>query len=89
VRRELIESRIKLKNELGISECIFAYPFGGRSDISSEALTLVKDVGFAGCLSAYGGYLRAGIDPYDIPRIGINYKFTMRAFRARLEGFQS
>lgn len=87
VRRELIESRDALKQNLGLDEVIFAYPFGGRSNMNAAALQLVKELGYAGCLSAYGGHIGGHIDPYNVERVGIGSNFTMLAFRAALEGF--
>ena len=86
VRRELVESRDTLREELALDEIVFASPFGGQTDISQQALDLVKDVGYIGCLSAYGGHIAGDIDPYDVPRMAISYNFSMLAFRARLEG---
>ncbi len=87
VERELIESRDALKQNLGLDEVVFAYPFGARSNMNPAALQLVKKQGYAGCLSAYGGCARGAIDPYNIERPGIGSNHTMLAFRAALEGF--
>ena len=88
MRQELVESRDTLRERLALGEIIFAYPFGDRSDMSRQALELVKDAGYVGCLSAYGGVISGDIDPYDVPRLGMSYNFNMFAFRSRLEGFK-
>ena len=87
VRQELIESRDTLRRNLGLDDIVFAYPFGGRSDITPKVLDLVKELGYIGCFSAHGGFISAEIDAFDVPRMGVNCNFTMLAFRARLEGF--
>ena len=87
MERELIESRETLKQNLGLDEVVFAYPFGARTNMTPAALQLVKKQGYAGCLSAYGGCARGTIDPYNIERPGIGSNHTMLAFRAALEGF--
>lgn len=87
VRRELIQSRDCLKANLGLEEVIFAYPFGGRSNMTAQVLQIVRELGYVGCLSAYGGYTSGRIDPYNIERVGIDCNFSMLALRARLEGF--
>ena len=87
VRRELVESRDMLMQNLGLNEVFFAYPFGGRSNMNPAVLQMVKELGYAGCLSAYGGCIRGPIDPYNIERPGIGANHTMLAFRAALEGF--
>jgi peptidoglycan/xylan/chitin deacetylase (PgdA/CDA1 family) len=88
VQRELVESRDTLKRNLDLDEVFFAYPFGGRANMNPAVLQMVKEVGYAGCLSAYGGFIRGPIDSYCIERTGIGANHTMLAFRARLEGFQ-
>ncbi|MGI9305293.1 MAG: polysaccharide deacetylase family protein [Gammaproteobacteria bacterium] len=88
VRRELSESRDMLRKQLGLDEIVFAYPFGGETDITARVRELVKELGYVGCFSAHGGYIKGAVDPYDIPRVGISCNFTMAAFRARLEGFR-
>ncbi|HKC45888.1 MAG TPA: polysaccharide deacetylase family protein [Burkholderiales bacterium] len=87
VRRELAESRGRLVEELGARDLIFAYPFGGPHNITPPALNVVKELGFIGCLSAYGGVNRPKVSPFNVLRVGISHRFTMLAFRSRLEGF--
>jgi peptidoglycan/xylan/chitin deacetylase (PgdA/CDA1 family) len=86
VRHELTESRDMLREKLGLDEIVFAYPFGGQSDMTPKVLELVKELGYIGCLSAYGGRVTGAVDPFNVPRMGINCNFTLLAFRARLEG---
>ena len=42
MRRELIESRDVLRQNLGLNEVIFAYPFGGRSNMTASVLQVVR-----------------------------------------------
>ena len=88
LRTELRSSLETLQRELRLSEVLFAYPYGDRDDITPEALQLVREVGYAGCLSAYGGYNRGKVDPFDVLRVGVDNKFDRLAFRARVEGYQ-
>lgn len=87
LRRELVESRDRLVAELGLREVFFAYPFGRREDITPAALETVREVGYAGCLSAYGGVNRGPVDPFNVLRMGVDYNFGLRRFAARLEGW--
>lgn len=87
VRWELETSKQALRDKLHIEAPLFAFPFGGRSNISEHARDLVRKVGFRGCFSAYGGFNRGTIDPFNMRRTAINCRFSMRAFQARLEGF--
>jgi methionyl-tRNA formyltransferase/peptidoglycan/xylan/chitin deacetylase (PgdA/CDA1 family) len=87
VRAELRESRERLSGELGLDQLIFAYPYGGRQNMTPSALELVRAEGYAGCLSAYGGRNDGPIDPFNVRRIGISHNFSEWSFRARLEGW--
>lgn len=87
VREELIQSRDHLRERLGLRETIFAYPFGLKCDMTPGVLNMVAEVGYAGCLSAYGGCNEGTINPFNVLRMNINHAMNMRAFRAKLAGF--
>ena len=77
VRRELSQSMDDLARELGHSTgAIFAYPYGGRHQMNSERLDFVRQAGYAGCLSAYGGSNIKGVDRWAVLRRGIHWEFT-------------
>jgi peptidoglycan/xylan/chitin deacetylase (PgdA/CDA1 family) len=80
VRRELADSLEDIRREVGAASVLFAYPYGGRDNMTPERLALVKEAGYAGCLSAYGGTNRVAVDPFDVKRRGIDFKFSDRAF---------
>ena len=86
VRRELIESKDILTRKLGLTEVMFAYPYGRRSDMTPQVLELIKRLGYVACASGHGGYVLGDINRYDIPRTNINCIYSTLAFRARLEG---
>jgi peptidoglycan/xylan/chitin deacetylase (PgdA/CDA1 family) len=71
VRAELEHSKGILRQELGVSTELFAYPFGGKEHINERSLQLVREQGFSCCASCYGGSNAPLADPYDIRRIGI------------------
>ena len=71
IRTELALSKRKLREELGVSAELFAYPFGGKEHISERSLQLVREEGFSRCASCYGGSNAPLADPYEIRRIGI------------------
>jgi peptidoglycan/xylan/chitin deacetylase (PgdA/CDA1 family) len=77
---ELRESRERLQHELGLSDVVFAYPYGGRQHMTAQRLQCVKDAGYVGCLSAYGGSNIGRIDRYNVLRRGIHWEFTEQAF---------
>lgn len=87
LRRELADSKRALEERLGLRTVGFAYPFGGRGDITARGRTLVREAGYACCCSAYGGSNPPQPDPYDIRRIPIDHRFTLAALEARVQGY--
>lgn len=87
LRRELDESRDTLRERLGIESPLFAYPFGKRADITAEGIQAVREAGYRGCFSAYGGVNDGSIDPFNVRRLGVGYATSRRGFLAALEGF--
>jgi peptidoglycan/xylan/chitin deacetylase (PgdA/CDA1 family) len=87
LRRELVESRDSLRERLGVERPIFAYPFGKREDITPEGLALVRELGYSGCLSAYGGANDGPIDAFRIRRQGVVFGASLAGFQALVEGF--
>jgi peptidoglycan/xylan/chitin deacetylase (PgdA/CDA1 family) len=71
IRDDLSASREKLEREAGVTARLFAYPFGGRDDISDAARSMVQDLGFECCASCHGGVNSLNTDPYRLNRIGI------------------
>ena len=80
VRLELKQSRTDLERELGATEVVFAYPYGGRQHMTAERLEMVKQAGYTACLSAYGGSNVARVDRYNVLRRGIHWGFGDLAF---------
>lgn len=71
IRRELEVCREKIKCELGLAPTLFAYPFGGRHNISAASLRLVREAGFECCLGASGGLNPPIADRFQLNRISI------------------
>ncbi len=80
VWQELVGSLSDLRRELGPSEVLFAYPYGGRQHMTPERLDLVKKAGYAGCLSAYGGTNIRHVERFNVLRRGIHWQFSQEAF---------
>jgi peptidoglycan/xylan/chitin deacetylase (PgdA/CDA1 family) len=77
VRGDLMLSRQKLLDTLGRSAVqLFAYPFGGPEHISRRARDLVRELGFACCVSCHGGTNAVTPDPFDLNRIAIGQWYT-------------
>ncbi len=86
VTDELERSRDDLAREVGCTAPIFAYPYGGRANMTPARIELVKRAGFIGCLSAYGGSNIRSVDRYNVLRRGIHYEFDDRAFWLECHG---
>lgn len=80
VRRELAQSRDDLVRELAVRDPIFAYPYGGRDHMTADRLELVKQAGYVGCLSAYGGSNVGRVDRFNVKRRGIHWEYSDSAF---------
>jgi peptidoglycan/xylan/chitin deacetylase (PgdA/CDA1 family) len=87
VRRELLESSETLQHQLGVKDVMFAYPFGGKRDITAAVREEVRRAGYTACVSAYGGANRGPVDPFNILRVGIGSGLSLRGFRARIDGW--
>ena len=71
IRADLALAKRRLGEELGAPVQLFAYPFGGREHISAAARELVREAGFACCVSCHGGVNPRVPDLYNLNRIGI------------------
>ncbi len=67
-RRELADSKNTLEKRLGRPVHWFAYPFGGRDNFPVERLSLVREAGYRGCFSGFGGLATAAMKGQIIPR---------------------
>lgn len=76
VRAELSRCRTKLQQALGAPPTLFAYPFGGRENISPASLALVREAGFECCLSSFGGVNPPLADPFQLNRISVGGWFV-------------
>jgi peptidoglycan/xylan/chitin deacetylase (PgdA/CDA1 family) len=86
VRGELKTSLERLRDELGLTDVILAYPFGGREHMTPQRLAMVEETGYVGCLSAYGGFNRGTVARFNVLRCGVNWGFSDIAFRCRIWG---
>jgi peptidoglycan/xylan/chitin deacetylase (PgdA/CDA1 family) len=80
VTAELSQSLSDLRRNLDLKEVLFAYPYGGRKNMTPQKLELVKQAGYAGCLSAYGGANVGKVDRFNVVRRGIHWEFSDNAF---------
>ncbi len=65
---EIRQSKIQLEDILGRPVTNFAYPFGEPSDYTEQTVTLVREAGFTSACSTVPGWIRKGVNPYELPR---------------------
>jgi peptidoglycan/xylan/chitin deacetylase (PgdA/CDA1 family) len=75
-RREIGGGSSRLDAELGEHSGLFAYPFGGKENMSVENQLVLKELGLRCNLSAYGGTVRPGDDPLRLNRVTISEWFV-------------
>ena len=83
---ELTRSRDTLRQELGIQDVTLGYPYGGREHMTPQRLDMVRQAGYAGCLSAYGGVNLRRVDAFNVRRRGIYWGFSDAAFMREFVG---
>jgi peptidoglycan/xylan/chitin deacetylase (PgdA/CDA1 family) len=71
-RDEILGGRLELERQLGEPVDIFAYPYGGRQNLTDANRDLVKAAGFRCCCSCYGGITGPGVDPFRLPRVPVS-----------------
>lgn len=85
-RSEIVRSRAAIEHKLGVAPRSFAYPYGGRQDITPEVARELRAAGFEIVASAYGGTNVGHVDPSNVLRVGASEAFGSLALRASVEG---
>ncbi|HEU4565864.1 MAG TPA: polysaccharide deacetylase family protein [Gemmatimonadaceae bacterium] len=67
-RHEIRESGARLERELGAEIPFFSYPYGRIDQITEENREEVRAAGYRCCVSAYGGTVGPGVDPFRMKR---------------------
>lgn len=72
IRDELRQSRAIIEGQIRAPVRLFAYPFGGRKNITPESRELVREEGFDCCVSCCGGINEGRLDPFTLNRLPIS-----------------
>lgn len=75
-RDEVTGSSKRLDEELGVHSGMFAYPYGGRKNMSEANQAVINQLGLRCSLSAYGGTVRKGDDPRRLKRVTVSTWFV-------------
>ena len=73
---EVITATRELERFINREIKYFAFPYGQYKDMNAEVFHLLKQHGFKGVCSAYGGWNEVGDDPFHIQRIHGDPNFT-------------
>jgi peptidoglycan/xylan/chitin deacetylase (PgdA/CDA1 family) len=71
-REETLGARLTLERQIAARVDLFAYPYGGRNNITNSNRAAVKAAGFRCCCSNFGGVNLADTDPFDLLRVPIS-----------------
>lgn len=71
-REEILGARLDLERQLGGSVESFAYPYGGRNNLTEANGEMVRAAGFRSCCSCFGGINARGTDPFHLLRVPIS-----------------
>jgi peptidoglycan/xylan/chitin deacetylase (PgdA/CDA1 family) len=84
-RSELIDLRPFMEDKLGAPVRHFAYPFGGRGNITPEWIAAAKQAGFSSLFTGFGGLATAKDDMFWIPRLGASHQRSTTELRIDLD----
>lgn len=85
-KREIVESKKKIEEELNVAVTTFAYPLGRPNDFNDDIMKIVKNSGFTCAVTSYpANMVEIGMNIYKLPRIspGANAKI----FKLNISGF--
>lgn len=91
-RREITASKHRLEEELGRPITLFSYPYGGPAHLDEANRAQARQAGYLCCLSAFGGLVPRGTDPFRMQRTPISpwylspYQFGCEAVLASTRG---
>jgi peptidoglycan/xylan/chitin deacetylase (PgdA/CDA1 family) len=69
---EIRGARLELERQLAAPIDLFAYPYGGPTNVAAATRSLVKAAAFRCCCSCFGGANATGTDPFHLRRIPIS-----------------
>lgn len=75
IRRQLVDSRGRLEEELGSVSPVFCYPYGRYANLSAHAVEAVAAAGYGAGLTLETGSVRSDMSPLLLPRVYVGPKF--------------
>ncbi len=83
---EILGSKARLEEMLGVPVRHFAYPFGSRDSFTEETVEILRAGGFVSALTTRRGACKPGAPMYALPRILFDGSASGRVVAARLSG---
>jgi len=89
IQQEMVQSKFRIEQELNERCRWFAFPNGGKHDVSSTATKCSRETGYVGAFVLRGGRSCAGTDPHRIDRVPISGDLDFLTYRAIVDGVWS
>lgn len=83
---EIKEDKKKIEKQINQEIKYFAYPFGSISDISSNAVKIIKDVGYQSSFTIIPGFNIKSTNRYMLYRDSLDVSLSKFVFKAWLNG---
>ncbi|MFK7768530.1 MAG: polysaccharide deacetylase family protein [Mariniblastus sp.] len=73
---EVLTSSEEMEELIGRKMRYFAFPYGQRANLNPTVFAMLREAGFLGVCSAYGGWNQVGCDAFHIQRIHADPNFS-------------
>ena len=87
IRKEILDSHNRIKEELGIEPVGFSFPYVTRKDYNDDCIKILKDNGYYYALTAENSALTRNQVPFSLPRISIKESEGVKGFQVRRSTF--
>lgn len=88
--REIVESKRRIEQELGVEATMFSYPNGGAERYYTPALQeVVRKAGFWAATTSRRGLVGRGSDPYGLARLEVAERLEDLVFSIEAERFMA
>jgi peptidoglycan/xylan/chitin deacetylase (PgdA/CDA1 family) len=85
-RRELVDSRKTLEDQLSRAVHWFAFPFGQRQNIRLDRVQMIQEAGYQGSVSGFGGFVYPHLKETVLPRESVPYFSSVLNLELHLTG---
>jgi peptidoglycan/xylan/chitin deacetylase (PgdA/CDA1 family) len=81
---EIVRSHARLRDELGITSTLFAYPYGRPQHYSTRVQDVLKTLHVESAFTTVYGHLEPRSPPLALPRINVGRRDSLAKFAMRL-----